>query len=129
MELENGRHPTRDTAAEFAPFHILERTADGRRVIFPCGELDLSNAAQLEERLAGHSDTVLDLSELSFIDSTGIHLVVSAAQRARSEAWELTIRNPQPSVLRVIELVGLAEHLGLEPSGRARRRRQAACPL
>lgn len=96
------------------PFDILESTADGRRVIAPCGELDLSNAAQLKERLAGNSDTVLDLSELLFIDSTGIRVVVSTAQRARSEAWEFTVRNPQPAVLRVIKLVGLAEHLGLE---------------
>lgn len=96
------------------PFHILESTVDGRRVIAPCGELDLSNAAQLEARLAGHSDTVLDLSELSFIDSTGIHLLVSTAQRAPSEAWAFIVRNPQPAVLRVIKLVGLAEHLGLE---------------
>jgi anti-anti-sigma factor len=96
------------------PFHIFESTADGRRVIAPCGELDLSNAAQLKERLAGNRDTVLDLSELSFIDSTGIHLLISTAQRARSEAWDFTVRNPQPAVLRVIKLVRLAKHLGLE---------------
>jgi anti-anti-sigma factor len=96
------------------PFHIFESAADGRRVISPCGELDLSNAAQLEERLAGNIDTVLDLSELSFIDSTGIRAVISTAQRARAEAWEFTVRNPQPAVLRVIKLVGLDQHLGLE---------------
>ena len=96
------------------PFQILESTADGRRVITPRGELDLSTGAQLKERLAGDCDTVLDLSELSFIDSTGIRLVASTAQRARSEAWDFTVRNPQPAVLRVIRLVGLAEHLCLE---------------
>jgi anti-anti-sigma factor len=96
------------------PFQIVESTADGRRVIAPRGELDLSTGAQLKERLAGSCDTVLDLSDLSFIDSTGIRVVVSTAQRARSEAWEFTVRNPQPAVLRVIELVGLAEHLSLE---------------
>ena len=57
---------------------------------------------------------MLDLSELSFIDSTGIHLLVSTAQRAKSEAWDFTVRNPQPAVLRVIELVGLAERLALQ---------------
>lgn len=96
------------------PFQIFESTADGRRVVAPCGELDLSNRAQLKGKLAGNSDTVLDLSELSFIDCTGIHLVVSTAQRARSEAWDFTVRNPQPAVLRVIKLVGLARYLGLE---------------
>lgn len=120
MKTQNGDHSPRDTgpessnAARPAPFHISECTADGRRVITLCGELDLSNALQLEERLAGSSDTVLDLSELSFIDSTGIHLMVSTAERARSEAWDFSVRNPQPAVLRVINLVGIAEHLGLE---------------
>jgi anti-sigma B factor antagonist len=111
------------------PFHIFESTADRRRVIAPCGELDLSNAAQLKERLAGTCDTVLDLSELSFIDSTGIHIVVSTAHRARSEAWEFTVRNPQPAVLRVIKLVGLAEHLGLESQTRPEEDAKQASPL
>lgn len=143
METHNGRHAARDTAPESSdarpgtaqmayrtserepwepqgpsalpePFRIFESTADGRRVIAPCGELDLANAAQLKERLAGNSDTVLDLSGLSFIDSTGIHLLVGTTQRARSEAWDFTVRNAQPAVLRVIKLLGLAEDLGLE---------------
>lgn len=96
-------------------FQVDERIVDGHRVIAPYGELDLSTAAQLEERLAGTRNTVLDLSELSFIDSTGIHLIVSTVRRAQSEAWDFSVRNPQPEVLRVIRLVGLAEHLGLEP--------------
>jgi len=115
METQDGRHPPRDTGPQSwsalartgetadrasgreprgqrpphlsaVAFHIFESTADGRRVIAPRGELDLSTAAQLKERLAGNIDTVLDLSELSFIDSTGIHVVVSTAQRAQSEA-------------------------------------------
>jgi anti-sigma B factor antagonist len=83
-------------------------------VITPCGELDLSNAAQLEQQFAGNIDTILDLSKLSFIDSTGIALLISTAERARSHAWEFTVRNPQPAVLRVIKLVGLERHLGFE---------------
>jgi anti-sigma B factor antagonist len=109
METENGR-----PSASLGPFRVLEHTADGHRVIAPHGELDLLTTPQLEERLAGTSNTVLDLSELSFIDSTGIHLIVSTVRRAESEAWDFSVRNPQPDVLRVIKLVGLAEHLGLE---------------
>src|ERR1700756_3865182 len=100
MQRQNGRHPARDPGSESSnalgqpadwalgrepalrepphlsagpkPFQIFESTADGRRVIAPCGELDLSTAAQLKERLAGNSDTVLALSELSFIDTPGL---------------------------------------------------------
>jgi anti-sigma B factor antagonist len=126
---QDGRHPARAAGPELTaptealaphlpawpePFHILESTDDGRRVIAPCGELDLATAAQLEERFAGSIDTVLDLSELSFIDSTGIRALLSIAHTAQVEAWELTIRNPQPAVLRAIQLVALEQHLGLQ---------------
>jgi hypothetical protein len=50
-----GPDPRRLSGPE--PFQILQSTVDGRRVIAPRGELDLSNAAQLEERLAGNIDT------------------------------------------------------------------------
>jgi anti-anti-sigma factor len=109
MQAPDRRHRARDNGS----FYVSESPVDGGRVITPCGELDLSTAARLEEQLAGHCDTVLDLSELTFIDSSGIHLVISTAQRARSEGWSFTVRDPQPAVLRVIELLGLTEHLGL----------------
>jgi anti-sigma B factor antagonist len=117
METQNGRHDPRGTGPESVfpeRFHISESTADGRRVIALCGELDLSTAPQLKERLAGNVATFLDLSDLSFIDSTGIHVVATTAQRAQSEGWEFTVRNPQPGVLRVFKLVGLDQHVGLE---------------
>jgi anti-sigma B factor antagonist len=108
METESTRFSAPPEA-----FHISESTADGRRVIAPCGELDLATAAELEARLAGRMATFLDLSELSFIDSTGIRVVVSTARRAQSEGWEFTVWNPQPTVLRVFKLVGLDQHLDL----------------
>ena len=89
------------------------------------GELDLSNAAQLEERLAGGIDTVLDLSELSFIDSSGIHVLISTAQRAQSQGWAFSVQNAQPAVLRVIRVVGLDQQLGLESETGPRVRRDA----
>jgi anti-anti-sigma factor len=107
-------------------FRILESIADGSRVIALSGELDLSNATQLEERLAGDIDTVLDLSELSFIDSSGIRVLISTAQRAQSEGWTFSVRNAQPAVLRVIKVVGLDQQLGLESQTGPRVRRYAS---
>ena len=112
METQPGPQSAQNTA--LAPFQMFESTANGHRVIAVCGELDLSNATQLEERLAESTDTVLDLSELTFIDSTGIRLLLNTAQRARSQAWSFTVCDPQPAVERVIKLVGIAKHLGLE---------------
>ena len=140
METQNGRHTTRETGPNAridqivdrtpgrepwaqqpphvstlpASFEIFESTADGHRVIALRGELDLSNAAQLEGLLAGNTDTVLDLSELAFIDSSGLRVLISTAQRAQSEAWKFTVQHARPAVLRVIKLVGLEQRLGLE---------------
>lgn len=60
------------------------------------GELDLSTAPLLaqrvEEKLDGKPTTLtLDLSELAFMDSSGLRLIIELADRARREAWKLTL--------------------------------------
>jgi anti-anti-sigma factor len=54
---------------------------------------------------------VLDLSDLTFIDSSGISLLVVALGQDRA----VTLRNPQPFVSRVLELTGL-DHLVERPA-------------
>ncbi len=74
------------------------------------GEFDLSGRAVADELLEGAADepsVVLDLSELDFIDSMGIHFVVTAHERAQREGRELTIVRGGPQVTRVFSLVGL----------------------
>jgi anti-anti-sigma factor len=60
-----------------------------------CGELDLSTAPQLAEVLRHEidlgRDVLLDLSAVSFIDSSGLHAIISAAHAARSRGRELTL--------------------------------------
>lgn len=97
------------------PFHITSGAQDGRQVVFPEGELDLTTVPLLEERLmhALHEgDTVLDLSRLSFIDSSGIALLVSISATAREHRWRLELRDPSPHVDRLIKLTSVAELLG-----------------
>jgi anti-anti-sigma factor len=79
------------------------------------GELDLANsgtlAAQLEQRLSG--ELVVDLSELEFIDSTGIALLV-ATHRRLNDGDEVRFRlvaSEAPAVQRVMRLTGLDSEL------------------
>jgi anti-anti-sigma factor len=81
------------------------------------GELDLATAAQFEERLRGGGDIVVDLTGLSFIDSTGIQLLLRAAKHARDSALPFEVRNPQPAVRRAIKLMGIDQLLGLTAAG------------
>ncbi len=98
-----------------SPFHISTGAQDGRQVITPEGELDLITVPLLEQRLIQSlpaGDTVLDLSRISFIDSTGIALLVSVSATARERGWRLELRDPSPQVDRLIKLTSVTELLG-----------------
>ena len=89
----------------------------GALVLYLSGELDVTTADQIRAAMnaAGSSDTerlIIDLADLQFMDSSGIALIVSVAQRAR----EVQVRNPSAMVRRLIELTGLAEALRITPS-------------
>lgn len=97
------------------------RDAEGYRVSFR-GELDLANAATAEAQLrkaleAGDAPVIIDMSELEFIDSTGIALLVAALASNGNPAELHFVPSNSPAVTRVLELTGLAERLPLvEPA-------------
>ena len=97
-----------DTARAVAKLEELPDTS-AAPVLKLLGELDLSTVPLIRDELQavldrGPDTIVFDLSELQFMDSSGITLLVSVAQRA-----EVELRNPQPIVRRVLELTGLLE--------------------
>lgn len=96
------------------PFHIKEQSQGGQRVLVLSGELDLATAPQLDQLLIDDIDTVLDLSDLSFIDSTGVRLLVRSAQRAQQAGRRFEVRRPHGAVHKLIKLVGIEALLGLE---------------
>jgi anti-sigma B factor antagonist len=80
------------------------------------GELDLASADAVQDELmrveAGDADSiVLDLSGLTFIDSTGIRLLYSAAVRSRADADRLALLRGGPAVQRALQLTALVDHL------------------
>jgi anti-sigma B factor antagonist len=91
-------------------------------VLALAGELDVASATDAHKRML-HLDLrrggrlVLDLSELTFMDSTGIRVILRAEQHARMHGAELVVVRPPGAVMRVLELVGLDEQLDLVESG------------
>ena len=90
-------------------------------VVRPSGELDLASAdalrRQLHEALAEAPELlVLDLSDVSFLDSSGIAVIVSVFKAQRDRGARLHVVNPQPTVRRALELVGLGMLL-IPPAG------------
>jgi anti-sigma B factor antagonist len=104
-----------DESQDTSPFYISTAAQDGRQVVIPEGELDLNTVLRLEqglmEALAG-GDAVLNLSRVSFIDSTGIAMLVSVSATAREHGWRLELREPSCQVDRLIKLTGVGELLG-----------------
>ena len=85
-------------------------------VIRLSGELDMVSAERVrsvvEGALTAEDDRLaFDVSELQFMDSSGIALLVSAARTAR----QVELRHPTPIVRRLIELTGLTELLLMVP--------------
>jgi anti-anti-sigma factor len=81
------------------------------------GELDAYTAPALEELLASESrdgDLRLDLSGVSFIDSTGIRVIVKVDNDLRAHANGLVIVAPSPSVLRLLQLTSLDDRIRIE---------------
>jgi anti-anti-sigma factor len=78
------------------------------------GDLDVHTAPSLRDRLvglvaAGQADLVVDLSRLSFIDSTGIGVLVGGLKRCRAQQGDLQIRAANPEILAVLGVTGLDE--------------------
>ncbi|HEX6262182.1 MAG TPA: STAS domain-containing protein [Actinomycetota bacterium] len=89
----------------------IERAAP--RLVRVSGELDMASSPELAEVLreiagAGEGSLVLDLSDLSFIDSTGLRVLIDVAVQL-GESGDLILRNPTRPVMEVLEIAGVAE--------------------
>jgi anti-sigma B factor antagonist len=93
-------------------FAISQRQVDDRTSVLSVeGELDLASAPNLKWALAdvlgeGCRQLVLDLSMVSFIDSTALGVLVGA-HRNLSDGARMTIACAHPDVLNIFELTGL----------------------
>ncbi|MFE9172250.1 STAS domain-containing protein [Streptomyces kebangsaanensis] len=92
---------------------LITRTTadDGTRVVAVVGEVDLDGSARFRDTLLscleGAPGTVVDLSGVTFMDSSGINALITAHQVARAGGTRLRLAAPQEAVLRVLQLVGV----------------------
>jgi len=79
-------------------------------VVTAVGELDIAVKDALREVLAPLSGEVtVDLSKVTFVDSSAIGVFVGAHKRLTRNGGELRLRNPQDLPRRALEIVGLRE--------------------
>lgn len=101
---------------EKVPFRVEVVPGRERVLVRPVGELDLSNADKVWEQIeqlpaAGFDRIVLDLRELTFMDSTAIRLIMSARELAEHDGFDFALIDGARSVCRVLDLTGLRDHL------------------
>jgi anti-anti-sigma factor len=89
----------------------------GAASVRPTGELDLATASRLERALrdaqAEASQVVLDLRDLTFLDCSGMRVILGAAQRARCAGHRLTVVPGPAQVDRVFTLTGAADAIDM----------------
>jgi anti-anti-sigma factor len=101
------------------PFRLTVNGSADRAVVSLEGELDLATSPQLREQLVALTERadsviVVDLTDLAFIDSTGLSVLVMALNRSRASGGSIVLRNPSPSVMRILEITGLVSIFGIE---------------
>lgn len=83
----------------------------GKIVIALTGDIDLENAGEVRKALLNNlkqkKDLLIDLSAVTYIDSSGIASLVEGLQVARKQKSELSLVSVSPRALRVLELARL----------------------
>jgi anti-anti-sigma factor len=108
---ENGSGSSGDS-----PLLSIESREEGEALVVSLkGEFDLASAQVVQDELGrarqSYSSVVLDLSRVSFMDSTGLHVVLGAEKEMREAGGSLSLVSGSPQVQRLLELTGAAEHL------------------
>ena len=90
----------------------------GAVVLHVSGELDLATASRLEDAIADAAPAahiVIDLSDCTFLDSSGVRSLVKAGRETQPEA-RVDLVTADASILRVLEITGVDTVLTVHPS-------------
>ena len=86
--------------------------------IVASGDIDVAGGPILdavimeqEQSLDGSAAIVIDLTDVTFIDSSGLRTIVEAHQARAAAGTRLVLRSPSAAVQRLLEISGLAGHL------------------
>jgi len=80
------------------------------------GEIDAHTAPLLADAMAGlpASVVIVDVAGVSFMDSSGLRVLMDATTRARDGGGDLIVAHPTAAIVRLVEISGLTGRLRLE---------------
>jgi anti-anti-sigma factor len=97
----------------------------GQAILVLHGELDLETKAQLQDEaieqlgVPGLATLGLDLADITFLDSSGVSVLVELRNQAQERGIDVEIVAVSRRVARVLTIVGLAESFGIPPDPEA----------
>lgn len=100
-------------------FEVSISAHAGRVVVGVSGDVDMLTAGRLREslaeavRTAGAGPVIVDLSQVPFLDSSGIRALLDGYNTAMVAGGTLTVRGAHGTVARVLEVVGVDQALGV----------------
>lgn len=111
--------PSPQDAATPVRLQIANEEGPGRTVLSLAGELDIASAPLLEQAAeglerSGDRPLVIDLSEVTFMDSTGLRALLLVRQQAAEGDRQLFLRPGPRQVQRVFELSGTLDRFQFE---------------
>ncbi|MCH9816850.1 MAG: STAS domain-containing protein [Actinomycetia bacterium] len=98
---------------------LSQREVGSITVVAVSGELDVFTAPQLESALndlvtAGRVEIVVDLSGVSFLDSTGLGAMVKALKWVKEQSGSLTVVAADERIVKVFKITGLDDVMSLQ---------------
>jgi len=93
------------------PTDVTDNLRDDRAVVTATGEIDLATSPALRTRLQDaigrHRTVIVDLSDVTFIDSTGLGVLIGGLRRVNEAGGEMRVVIADPRVLKIFEITGL----------------------
>lgn len=105
--------------------YIRSYLQDKQMTIALSGEIDHHEAKQAMHTIAEKIDSylprscILDFRDVTFMDSSGIAIVILGVRRMRELGGRLTLTNVQPQPMRVFEAAGIGQIAEIKGGGRA----------
>jgi anti-anti-sigma factor len=120
-DASDGDRPDSDSDSDSDRPHDIARfdvEPGAETVVRVAGELDALSGSKLRALLAQAFDdhpsaVVVDLAEVSFIDSVGLSILVTAHNRGEAQSIPFTVRSASPACQRVFEITQLVDVLRL----------------
>jgi anti-anti-sigma factor len=96
--------------------HVDVDVRDGHAVVTAAGEIDVETAGSLASAVAealeaGHQRVLVDFADVTFIDSTGLGVLVKSHRKAESLSAFFAVVHPTPQTRKLIAVLGLDQLL------------------